>query len=283
MLVRTGYVLGTWAAALLLALGVIPCAQAAPPAPAAPVSHLQRVNDLVAQNQLDAACAELAAEYELSHDPLLWLRIGRLRLRQQQPAEARAAMSRFLQEAKAPHPALKAEAQRTLHELREVPAALPPPAPPATDGEGSLSLYHDLRLSPLRIVMRRNTRLMKIGAGLLAGGYAPALAVSLGLAGSLDQPNAPGAVANFTLLIPVLGPFISAVAAPAINDRGNGRQLTSSWSLPWALTSGIVQAAGLAALVVGAVPHRVPVLAKQLLIIPYAEINGSGLLASGTF
>src|ERR1700712_1072148 len=104
-------------ALLFVLTGVLtgtPHVHAAPAAAKAPVSHLQRVNELVAQNQLDAACRELAAEYEQTHDPVLWLRVGRLRLRLDQPAAARVAMQRFLDESPAPHPALKAEAQRTL-------------------------------------------------------------------------------------------------------------------------------------------------------------------------
>ena len=269
---------------LALALALNQGAYAAPSAGPETAAQLQRVNELVAQNQLDAACTELAAAYESSHDPLLWLRIGRLRLRLHEPAAARGAMQRFLDESPAPHPALKAEAQRALHELRDVPAALPPPAPPReTTTEGTMSLYHDLRLVPLTIERRRDRRLMKIGAGLLAGGYLPALAVSLGFAPSVGQPDAPSAAANFTLLIPVVGPLISAVVAPSTNDRGNGRQLISSWSLPWALTSGLVQVAGFAALVVGAVPHPVPVLTTQLQLVPYADPTGTGLLAVGTF
>lgn len=270
---------------LLVALGGAPRGYAAPPADPspAPVPHLVRANELVGQNQLDAACTELAEEYASSHDPLLWLRIGRLRLRLQQPAAARVAMQRFIDESKTPHPALKAEAQRALYELRDVPAPPPPAALPAAIGEGSLSLYHDLRLVPVQIQRRRDRRLLKIGAGLLASGYLPALAVSLGLASSVGQPDAPSAAANYTLLIPVVGPLVSAVVAPATNEHGNGRPLISSWSLPWALTSGLLQVAGFAALVAGAIPRPLPVFTAHLQLVPYADTTGSGLLAQGSF
>lgn len=249
----------------------------------AAAAHLQRANELVGQEQLEAACAELAAAYASSPDPLLWLRIGRLRLRLKQPEAARAAMQRFLDESPAPHPALKAEAQRALRELAQ--QTPPPPAPPPSAGpsEGPLSLYHDLRLVPIEFRPRRDPRLMKIGGGLLAGGYLPALAVSLGLAAFVGQPDAPSAAANYTLLIPVIGPLVSAIVAPVVNEHGNARPLISSWSLPWALTSGLVQVAGFAVLVKGAIPRRVPVLAAQLQLLPYAAPGGGGLWAGGTF
>lgn len=242
-------------------------------------AHLQRANELVGQEQLAAACDELAAAYASSHDPVLWLRIGRLRLRLHEPAAARAALQRFIEEAPAPHPALKAEAQRALHDLQGAPLPLlpPPPPPPPPHTEGTLSLYPDLRLRPIEFRPQRDRRLLKLGGALLAGGYLPALAVAVALAPSVGQPDAPSAAANYTLLVPVLGPLISAVVAPATNEHGNARPLISSWSLPWALTSGLIQVAGFAVLVTGAVPHRVPVLAARLQLLPQAGPGGAGL------
>jgi len=250
----------------------------AEPAPAA-AAHLQRANELVSQDQLAQACDELEAAYRSSQDPVLWLRIGRLRLRLHEPAAARAAMQRFLDEAPAPHPALKAEAQRALHDLRDAPPPLLPPPPPAPPphSEGAMSLYNDLRLNPIEFRPLRDRRLMKLGGALLAGGYLPALAVAVGFSPFIGQPDAPSAAANYTLLIPVLGPLISAVVAPATNERGNARPLISSWSLPWALTSGLVQVAGFAVLVTGAVPRRVPVLAARLQLLPEAGPSFAGL------
>lgn len=261
-----------------------PRAEAAADSPVA--AHLQRANQRVGQEQLDAACAELEAAYAGSRDPFLWLRIGRLRLRLKQLEAAQAALQRFLDESPAPHPALKAEAQRALHELSQKklqPPQPPPPPPPAAHTEGTMSLYHDLRLLPIEFRPQRDKRLLKIGVGLLAGGYLSAVVVSLGLATALDQPDAPSAAADYTLLIPVVGPLVSAIVAPAINDRGNARPLISSWSLPWALTSGLVQVAGFAVLLRGAIPRRVPVLVTRLQLLPYAAPGGGGLWAGGTF
>jgi hypothetical protein len=272
------------AAVLATALVLSPRPAAALPGETA-ASHLQRANKLVGLDQLDAACGELEAAYASSKDPLLWLRLGRLRLRLHQPAAARAAMQRFIDESPAPHPALKAEAQRALYTLREVPLAPPPAAPPPASQEGSMALYHDLRLLPLQIRPARNRRLLKLGGGLLLGSYLPALAVSIGMSPFIGQPDAPSAGANYTLLIPVVGPLVSAIVAPATNDRGNGRQLLSSWSLPWALTSGVLQLAGFAMLVAGAIPRPVlvPVLAARLQVVPYADGSGGGVWAAARF
>lgn len=265
-----------------LVCGAAAGAEVATAGPAA--AHLQRANQLVGEGQLEPACAELAAAYDSSRDPLLWLRIGRLRLRLKQAAEARTALQRFLDESPAPHPALKAEAQRALHELSQQKLlAPPPPPPPPARSEGALALYRDLRLQPIEFRPQRDRRLLKIGGALLAGGYLPALAVSIGYATALDDPAAPSPAANYTLLIPVLGPLISAIVAPATNDRGNARPLVSSWSLPWALTSGLVQVAGFAILVKGAIPRRVPVLVSRLQLVPYAAPNAGGLWAGGSF
>ena len=274
-------------AAVLTGLVAAPARAAETAADSPAAAHLQRANQLVGQEQLDAACAELEAAYASSRDPLLWLRIGRLRLRLKQLEAAQAAMQRFLDESPAPHPALKAEAQRALHELSQkklLPSpAPPPPPPPAAHTEGTMSLYHDLRLLPIEFRPQRDKRLLKIGAGLLASGYLAAVAVSLGFATALDQPDAPSAAADYTLLIPVVGPLVSAIVAPVTNDRGNARPLISSWSLPWTLTSGLVQVAGFAVLLRGAIARRVPVLVTKLQLLPYAAPSGGGLWAGGTF
>lgn len=284
---RSGWLAPGLCAAALSGLGGTAAQGAEAAADSAAAAHLQRANQLVGQEQLEAACGELEAAYASSHDPLLWLRIGRLRLRLKQLAAAQAALQRFLDESPAPHPALKAEAQRSLHELAQKkllpPALPPPPPPPAARTEGTMSLYHDLRLLPIEFRPQRDRRLLKIGAGLLAGGYLPAVAVSLGLATALDDPDAPSAAANYTLLIPVIGPLVSAVVAPVTNERGNARPLLSSWSLPWALTSGLLQVAGFAVLVKGAIPRRVPVLVSKLQLWPYAAPQSGGLWAGGTF
>ena len=84
--------------------------------------QLARANQLIGEGKLAEACVELEAAYAASREPQLQLRLGRLYERLGRLPEARAAFLRFLDEAKAPHPALREEAQRALRTL---------PAPPA--------------------------------------------------------------------------------------------------------------------------------------------------------
>jgi hypothetical protein len=75
------------------------------------------------------------------------------------------------------------------------------------------------------------------------------------------------------LLIPILGPFVSA-----------GVYRDAAWSLPWAFVDGATQVAGLAMLIAGVKDrHKVPVLVAGVKIAPYASPAGGGLVASGRF
>ncbi|HNI60816.1 MAG TPA: hypothetical protein PKW11_12790, partial [Pseudomonadota bacterium] len=69
----------------------------------------------------------------------------------------------------------------------------------------------------------------------------------------------------------------SAIAAPAQTDDGNGRAVMSSWSVPWLLTSGLLQATGLAILISGARPHLL--LDDSLVLFP----TTNGVMAAGRF
>jgi len=86
------------------------------------------------------------------------------------------------------------------------------------------------------------------------------------------QPNTPNSAAAGTLLIPVLGPIISAFC-----------YLHASWALPWLLVDAAAQVGGLTMTIVGArTKHKVAVLDK-LVITPYAVPEGGGLKISGRF
>jgi hypothetical protein len=236
--------------------------------------HLQRASQHIEANQLTEACAELTAAFEQSGDPVLWLRIGRLQQRAAQTELARAAYQRFLQLAQAPravvtpgttppvapiHPALIEEAQRA---LRLLPPPPPPPVlpPPTWASHSPLTLVPDLPVQPVLFVPRPDRSLTRAGALLLAGGYLPALVMPLVFARTVGEPDSPTALMNYSLLIPVVGPFVSAIAARVQNPRGAGGALVSSWSLPWMLTSGVLQVAGVVVLGVGTRRVRVPVL-----------------------
>lgn len=277
----------------LLSMGRAPVALAEgePEPPSEP--HRQRASQLIVENHLTEACDELSLAYESSHDATLLLRIGRLRQRLGQKEEALAAYRRFLAEAQSPHPGLKAEAHDAIRQL----APPPPPPPPQLDAPPPQlpppPLLYDPKLGPLplgdqrRIAahyeLRRNPRLLKIGALLFAAGYLPAVVVPLGLSGSLDMENAPTPAANYTVMIPLLGPLISGIIAPATNQNGHGGQVFSSWSAPWLLTSGLLQGVGFALLVHGAirrptlVEDKTPPAPPRLSLLPWLGPGGVGL------
>ena len=118
---------------------------------------------------------------------------------------------------------------------------------------------------------------MKVGALIWAAGYLPAFVVPLVLWPRVDTNGGPSALANYSLLVPVAGPLVSAIAAPAQAQDGTGRAVMSSWSVPWLLTSGLVQATGLAIFVLGARPHLL--LDDSIVLLP----TNSGVMALGRF
>lgn len=237
-------------------------ASASAPGPAN-AEPLARANALIEAGELGPACDALAEAYARTHEPLLQLRIGRLRQKLGQAGEARAAYQRFIDEAQAPHPGLRDEALRALRTLPPAPVvSTPPPSPPPALGRLPLvpvpAAVAASRL-PYREV-RRDRRQMLLGGVMLGIGYLAAAGVAAGLASSVGQPDAPSAAANYTLLVPVVGPFVSGIVAPVTNENGNGRPLISSWSLPWMVTSGLVQVAGLVMFSLGAAEreHALP-------------------------
>jgi hypothetical protein len=242
--------------AALLMLGLGSAAAQVPPE-----SHLQRASRLILQDHLSEACAELFAAYQESLDPVLLLRIGRLQQRLGQKEAAADAFTRFLREAPTAHPGLKAEAEDALRALSPPPPPppaidlLPPPLPPPPQVQVD-GLTTPFALPPAPPAgPRRNRRLMKIGALLFGAGYLPALVIPLALSGSLDQPNAPSPASNYTVMIPLFGPLVTGIVAPATDPGGHAGQLISSWSVPWILTSGVLQATGFTLFVIGAIPR----------------------------
>ncbi|MFO0573170.1 MAG: hypothetical protein U1A78_04160 [Polyangia bacterium] len=240
--------------------------------------QLARANQLIGEGKLAEACVELEAAYAASRDPQLQLRLGRLYERLGRLPEARAAFLRFLDEAKAPHPALREEAQRALRTLPAPPPEQPagPVLPPGSFGSSPQIVVRELVVHPVTFADRRSPRLWKAGAALFFGAYVPTLAAAAIMAPFLGQPDAPSATATYTLMVPALGPLISAVAAPASRPGPPYGPSIVGWSVPWLLTSGLLQAAGLTLIIVGATPRRT---AARLELSP----QPSGVLLSGRF
>lgn len=142
-----------------------------------------------------------------------------------------------------------------------LPPVLPPP-PVVTPAQeivpASGGLGNDLLLAPLPPPLppvRREPKQIRLGALIWAAGYLPALIAPLLLWPRVDTPDGPSALANYSLLVPLIGPYISAIAAPAQAEEGNGRAVVSAWSVPWLLTSGLLQTTGFVLLLHGALPR----------------------------
>lgn len=164
-----------------------------------------------------------------------------------------------------------------------LPPVLPPP-PLVTPAQEIVppagGLGNDLVLAPLPPPLppvRRDPKQVRLGALIWAGGYLPALIAPLLLWPRVDTPDGPTALANYSLLVPLIGPYISAIAAPAQAEAGNGRAVMSAWSVPWLLTSGLLQTTGFVLLLHGALP-RLRVV-DDVAVIP----TGSGTAVVGRF
>jgi hypothetical protein len=141
-----------------------------------------------------------------------------------------------------------------------IPPSLPPPPlvsqPETSVGATALGgLANDLVLQPLPPPIRRDPKQIRVGALIWAAGYLPAFIAPLLLWPKADTADGPSALANYSLLVPLLGPYISAIAAPAQAEEGNGRAVLSAWSVPWLLTSGLLQTTGFVMLLHGAIPR----------------------------
>lgn len=141
-----------------------------------------------------------------------------------------------------------------------LPSNLPPPplvsSPEPSVGAGTVGgLANDLVLQPLPPPIRRDAKQIRMGALIWAAGYLPAFIAPLLLWPKVDTADGPSALANYSLLVPLIGPYISAIAAPAQAEEGNGRAVLSAWSVPWLLTSGLLQTTGFVMLLSGAIPR----------------------------
>jgi hypothetical protein len=121
----------------------------------------------------------------------------------------------------------------------------------------------------------------------------------------LSGPNpndfSPSSATGWTLLVPVLGPFLSGIIAPntaknpygssqieALIPPNNSNQLfwAGTWTIPWVLFDGLTQVAGLALIVVSyRNPDKVfiPEVLRRVQLRPYGGGTSGGLLVVGQF
>lgn len=94
----------------------------------------------------------------------------------------------------------------------------------------------------------------------------------------------------YTLMVPIVGPFISGIWLPLTRAPGDARnELVKNYTLPWVVGDGITQLAGFTMLLAGAQKTRVPLtptLARYIddvHVSPVATGGGSGIGLVGRF
>jgi hypothetical protein len=233
--------------------------------------HEARAQALMQAERYQEALAELEAAYQLRQSPRLLRELAVAHRRLGHSREALDLNQRYLAADQSVDQATRASVMREVAELR----ALCEPAPAV----GMTNLPPNVSLVPVHFEERHNRGLIAGGVTLLATGYAAAfitgsIFAAIGSNDSGYNSSSDGSLAagGGTLLIPVLGPFISAFTFREV-----------AWSVPWALIDGTAQVAGLAMIIAGArQKHKVPVFGK-VDILPYGGANGGGLMVSGRF
>jgi hypothetical protein len=241
--------------------------------------HLDHATALAQGEHFKEALAELLAAYELRQSPRVLYMIAKAHQRLGDAKAALASYERFLAAFADGDPRYRADAQEQAAQLKHLlgkDVALPasPVGAQQPEREGF----------ELRWEMKPNVRLMAGGGVLFGAAYAaavitggiflePSSSTCYTYQGGPACPSGNLQVAGGTLLIPVLGPFIAALA-----------YRDPVWSVPWALVDGVAQIGGFAMMVyAGQHPKKVPVFAKSVLVLPYGTGRGGGLSAVGTF
>lgn len=91
---------------------------------------------------------------------------------------------------------------------------------------------------------------------------------------------------HYTLMAPVVGPFISGIWLPVVSyDR---KDAALNYSVPWIVADGITQLVGFSLLLAGYTKRRVPVrmlggTVQSLRVAPYATGDTNGIAVLGRF
>jgi hypothetical protein len=241
--------------------------------------HYDRAVAFAQNDQHSEALKELQAAYAIRQLPKLLYEMARAHHRLGNGKEAVDHYQRFLIADPTPDPAMKADAEAQLVALKRF---LPPPTPVQAQPSFALPPGYapDMRLAPIRYEWRHHRGMVGWGLALLNTAYAAALFTGISFAtigrsgfGNNNDPAGDISAAGGTLIIPVVGPFISALVYRHV-----------AWSLPFVLVDGAAQVAGLALTIVGArKKHKVAVLADNFRVAPYGTGDGGGLVVSGKF
>ena len=254
--------------------------------------HQVRARMLFEQENYYAALSEFQAAYSLRQHPILLFDMARTQQRLGNHSEAITLYRRYLTAADDSLDLHRGEAQRELARLQTL--SLPPSA--ITASSSPIPSRAQESTLPYRVTSRPHHHgLQAAGWSLFSVGYAGAFAtgIAMGLlwggscliyyvgTASCSQPSS---AAGWTLLIPVAGPLISGIVAPATTSSSNSYGL--AWTLPWLLADMPFQVVGLVLIIKGyQTPQHVvePNFLTSLQLRPYSSQTGGGLVLSGKF
>jgi hypothetical protein len=247
--------------------------------------HVDHATTLAQTEHYKEALAELEAAYGMRQSPRLLYMKAKM---QQRLGDAKAALDsyeRFLASEPDPDPRVRADAEGEIAKLRRLLGKGPPPAPQPVMNEPR----SEQPPPEVHYEMKPSVGLIVGGSVLFGAAYMGAVVTgsvflsssNTNYSCSTNNPyyasnNCPGGnqqTASGTLLIPVLGPFIAALA-----------YRDPVWSINWALVDGVAQVGGVAMIAYAAThPKKVPVIGEGFQVVPYAGPTGGGLKAVGRF
>lgn len=244
-------------------------------------AHLVRARMLFEQENYYAALSEFQAAFSLRQQPVLLFDMARTQQRLGNHSEAITLYRRYLTAADDSLDLHRGEAQRELARLQSLailPTAItaPPSTLPSRVQESAL---------PYRVISRpHHYGMQAAGWSLFGMGYAAAFATGIAFGISGRAGSQPSSAAGWTLLIPVAGPLISGIVAPATTSRDGILSLV--WTLPWLFVGMPAQVAGAVLIIKGyQTPQHVvePNFLSSLQLRPYNSQTGGGLVLSGKF
>lgn len=138
---------------------------------------------------------------------------------------------------------------------------------------------------------RRNDGLWGAGLAMWLSAWVPALvfgplnAEEYKPFGEKADPTKLRAI-HYTLMAPVVGPFISGIWLPVVSY--NSKEAAVNYSVPWIVADGITQLVGFSLLLAGYSKRRVPVrmlgsTVQNLRVAPYATGETHGVAVMGRF
>lgn len=228
---------------------------------------------LAGRGQLPEALERYRQLFALRPQPSLFCEIAPLYRRLGEAASAFTTYRRCLEGGTGLSAGERRVIEEELRRLHQVMAELAIPVGESERRAGQI------RLVPIRYELRTHRGLLGAGLGVLVPSYAAAFISGI-IFGSLGRSSQSGA--GWSLLIPVLGPFISSFVYAGENQSSSGGTL--AWGLPWSIVDGGLQVVGATLTILGAVRRRLVALPLQeLTLLPTVGPGGGGLTVAARF